>query len=86
MQYIIELTEFQEKCLLNDLLDIQIWLQRAIDGKIDNSLCIAANREKELLILENATSMPISNNTLATNLFAREDYLNRAQRDAAAQQ
>jgi hypothetical protein len=85
MQYTIELTEFQEKCLLNDILDIQSWIQSAIDGKVVNCKQHAADQEKALLISANAESMPTSINTLAANLFLRQDYQNRAQRDAAAQ-
>jgi hypothetical protein len=85
MQYTIELTEFQEKCLLNDILDIQIWIQGAVDGKVANCKTRAADQEKALLIAENAESMPTSVDVLAANLFARENYQNRVQRDATVQ-
>lgn len=78
----INISDAEEACLLNDLLDIDDWVQKAVKGKINNC--------KERLIREwypklfanpLVKSIPASETLLISFIFARPDYKNRAARD-----
>jgi len=85
-QYIVEISQTEEQILLNDLVDVQTWLNEAILGRINCSKKEMANAEKQLLTTEGAEFMPMSIDILCQNYMNRPTYQNREQRDAAARQ
>ena len=83
LNVIVNISNEEEVCLLNDLLDIDNWVQKAIAGKI--------NQCKKRLIREwmpkmfadsSVTTMPASEDAFISAVLARPDYKNRAAREA----
>ena len=85
----ITVTETHQKILSNDLyndinnLGIDVWLQGAIDGKINNSSKRFRNEWTQKLMDDSSFTDTIpSNQTDFVNLVtARSDYKNRKKRD-----
>ena len=85
----ITVTETHQKILSNDLyndinnLGIDVWLQGAIDGKINNSWKRFRNEWTQKLMDDSSFTDTIpSNQTDFVNLVtARSDYKNRKKRD-----
>ena len=80
----VEINDHNEKVLLNDLLDIDDWVQQAVVGKINNcSKRMAQNATAILKADASVETMPATDAGLINALLARDDYKNRAERDAA---
>jgi len=80
----VEISDHNEKVLLNDLLDIDDWVQQAVVGKINNCGKRMANEASAVLKADaSVESMPATDEGLQKALLARDDYKNRAERDAA---
>ena len=80
----VEINDLNEKILLNDLLDINDWVQKAVVGKVNNCKTRMANAASaELKADASVETMPATDDGLIAALFARADYKNRAERDAA---
>jgi len=80
----VEISDHNEKVLLNDLLDIDDWVQKAVIGKINNCGKRMATQATAILKAdESVESMPATDEGLQKALLARDDYKNRAERDAA---
>ena len=81
----VEISDRNEKILLNDLLGIDDWVQAAVVGKINNCKKRMANDATAILKADaSVETMPATDDGLITALLARDDYKNRAERDAAA--
>jgi len=81
----VEISDHNEKVLLNDLLDIDDWVQAAVVGKINNCGKRMANEATAILKADaSVETMPATDLGLQQALLARDDYKNRAERDAAA--
>ena len=81
----VEISDHNEKVLLNDLLDIDDWVQQAVVGKINNCGKRMATQATAILKAdESVESMPATDEGLQKALLARDDYKNRAERDAAS--
>lgn len=80
--YTITLTTLQENILKNDLLDIQVWIQDRVDGKINKCKSRLVNKERADLITENAITTPTALDTLAQDALDRPGYKDRATREA----
>ena len=79
------LTELEEKILKNDLLDIQEWVDGAIDGKINNcKKRMLAEWQPKLMADPEVESIPATEEGLINLIVARADYKDRAARDAEA--
>jgi len=79
----VNISDLDEKILLNDLLDIDDWVQAAVVGKINNCKKRMANSAAAILKADaSIESMPATDDGLITALLARDDYKNRAERDA----
>ena len=79
----VNFSDHNEKVLLHDLLDINTWVQAAVDGKINNCGKRMAIEATAVLKADNSvTSMPATDQGLQEALLARSDYKNRAQREA----
>lgn len=83
----ITVDDTDEKVLLNDLLDIQEWVQDAVDGKVSN--CWKRMQQswtQQLMDDDSFTgSIPSNKADFVTLITSRPDYQNRSQRDAASQ-
>lgn len=77
------ITDAEQAILEHDLLDITDWINKAIEGKIHNCKARAAKEYRAKLTAENAESLPTSDDVAVAAYFAREDYQNRAEREAA---
>tara|TARA_Y100000310_G_scaffold187210_1_gene187285 strand:- start:301 stop:561 length:261 start_codon:yes stop_codon:yes gene_type:complete len=80
----VEISDHNEKLLLNDLLDIDDWVQKAVIGKINS--CGKRMAVEATAVLKADASvefMPATDLGLQQALLARDDYKNRAERDAA---
>lgn len=81
----ITVDDTEEKVLLNDLLDIQEWVQGAVDGKINNAWKrMQQNWTQQLMNDDSFTdSIPSNKDDFVTLVTSRDDYQTRAERDAA---
>jgi hypothetical protein len=81
----VEVTDTEQAILLNDLLDINDWLQGAMDGKKSN--CWKRMQQEWTTKLMNddsfTDSIPSNQADFVALITAREDYITRSQRDAA---
>ena len=79
----VEINDLNQKILLNDLLDIDDWVQKAVVGKINNSKTRMADNASAILKADDSVeSMPATDDGLIEALLARSDYKNRAARDS----
>jgi len=79
----IQITSAMQRCLENDLLDIEEWITQAIKGKSEN--CWTRFRDHWVPILQddpNVESMPMNRDAFIAIVLARPDYMNRVERDA----
>ena len=80
----VTINDTDQKCMKNDLLDLDDWVQKAVTGKINN--CWKRFRQEWITKLMNDETFtdPIpSNKTEFVNLvLARADYKDRTARDA----
>lgn len=81
----ITVDETDEKVLLNDILDIQEWVQGAVDGKVNNSWKRMQQNWTQQLMNDDSFTDPIPSNKddFVTLVTSRDDYQTRAERDAA---
>jgi len=76
------LTTIEVSVLKNDLLDIQDWATKAIDGKV--SSCkkrMIAEWTPKLMADSSVESIPADEDKLIELIVARDDYKNRVERD-----
>ena len=77
------LSSSEEAVLKNDLLDVQDWVDGAIDGKVNN--CKKRMLREWLPKLyddDSVSSIPASEDEIVAMIIARDDYKDRAARDA----
>lgn len=81
----ITINDTDEKVLLNDLVNIQEWVQGAVDGKIHNCWKRMQQNWTQQLMNDDSFTDPIPSNKadFITLITARDDYQTRAERDAA---
>ena len=81
----VTINDTDQKIMKNDLLDINDWVQKAVDGKKNNTWKRFQQEWTTKLINDETFTDPIpSNKTDFVNLVtARSDYKDRAARDAA---
>ena len=80
------LTATEESVLKNDLLDPQDWVAKAIDGKVANcTKRMIAEWLPKLYADESVAQIPASEDEIVALVVARDDYKNRADRDAAVE-
>lgn len=78
----IEISDSDVKCLENDLLDIEEWVQGAIDGKINNcKKRLLREWQPRLLLDPDVKTIPANETALIEYITARSDYQNRSARD-----
>ena len=82
----VEVTDTEQAILLNDLLNIDDWLQAAMAGKKAN--CWKRMQQEWTTKLMNdesfTDSIPSNQADFVALVTAREDYVTRTERDAAS--
>ena len=77
------LSSTEEAVLKNDLLDVQDWVDQAIDGKVSNcKKRMIAEWMPKLYADDSVSSIPASEDEIVAMIVARDDYKDRAARDA----
>jgi hypothetical protein len=77
------LTSTEESVLKNDLLDVQDWVTKAIDGKVNNcKKRMIAEWLPKLYADDSVDSIPASEDEIVAMIVARDDYEDRATKDA----
>jgi hypothetical protein len=81
----VEVTDTEQAILLNDLLNINDWLQGAMDGKKNNCWKrMQSEWTTKLMNDESFTdSIPSNQADFVALIIARDDYKTRTERDAA---
>ena len=77
------LSSTEEAVLKNDLLDVQDWVDKAIDGKVNNcKKRLIREWMPKLYADDSVSSIPASEDEIVAMVIARDDYKDRAARDA----
>ena len=77
------LTTTEVSVLKNDLLDVQDWVTKAIDGKVNNcKKRMIAEWTPKLMADDSVDSIPADEDKLIELIVARSDYKSRADRDS----
>tara|TARA_R110000765_G_scaffold62986_1_gene122407 strand:- start:917 stop:1195 length:279 start_codon:yes stop_codon:yes gene_type:complete len=78
----VDISDHQEKLLLNDLLDVDAWIQAAVTGKTNKCGKRMADQATQVLKADSSVeSMPATDEGLQKALLARSDYKDRVARD-----
>ena len=76
------LTATEESVLKNDLLDVEVWVNRAIDGKVANcKKRMIAEWLPKLYADDSVDSIPANEDDMIAMVVARSDYKDRANRE-----
>jgi hypothetical protein len=76
------LTATEEAVLKNDLLDVQDWVDKAIDGKVNNcKKRMISEWLPKLYADDSVSSIPASEDEIVAMVVARDDYKDRTARD-----
>ena len=80
----VTINDIEQKILKNDLLDINDWVQQAVDGKKNNAWKRMHTTWSTKLMNDETFTDPIPSNKtdFVTLVFARDDYKDRVARDA----
>ena len=77
------LSSTEEAVLKNDLLDVQDWVDKAIDGKVSNcKKRMISEWLPKLYADDSVSSIPATEDEIVAMIVARDDYKDRAARDA----
>ena len=75
------INDTDEKILLNDLLDIQEWVDGAVTGKINQCWSrLEQEWTQKLMDDSNVESIPANKDLYVEMITSRSDYQNRSQR------
>ena len=81
------LSSTEEAVLKNDLLDVQDWVDKAIDGKVNNcKKRMIAEWLPKLYADESVTQIPANEDDMIALVVARDDYKSREDREAPAEE
>ena len=82
MDITVTISDIDEKILLNDLMDINGWIQDAVTGKINScKYRMISEWQPKLFADPDVDNIPADETTLINFIVARDDYKNRAQRE-----
>jgi hypothetical protein len=83
----VTIDDTDQKCMKNDLVDLDTWVQKAVDGKKSN--CWKRFQREWTTKLMNddsfTDSIPSNKEAFVNLVTARADYKDRATRDAEAE-
>lgn len=78
----INISDADEACLKNDLLDIDDWIQKAVKGKVNNcKKRLIREWYPKLMANPAVRSMPADEKLFIAMVLARSDYMDRAARE-----
>jgi len=81
MDITISLTDNEVKCLENDLLDIQEWVEQAVRNKVESCKSrLVQEWVPKLMNDESVATIPANESELISAIMVREDYKTRVQR------
>ena len=83
----VTVDDTDQAVLLNDILNIDTWVQDAVTGKINSSWKRMQSEWTTKLMNDDSFTDPIPSNKsdFVALVTARDDYQTRAERDAASQ-
>ena len=83
----VTVDDTNQAVLLNDILNIDTWVQDAVTGKINNSWKRMQSEWTTKLMNDDSftDSIPSNKADFVALITARDDYQTRAERDAASQ-
>ena len=81
IEYTRVITDEEQQILENDLLDVKDWIDKAIEGKLNNCGKRAAKAYDELAKKEDLDTVPTKDDAKIAALFAHKDYKNRQERE-----
>ena len=77
------LTSLEESVLKNDLLDVQEWVDKAIDGKVSNcKKRMITEWLPKLYADDSVSSIPATEDEIVALVVPRSDYKDRVAREA----
>lgn len=79
--FIIVVSTMEMAIMEDSILDVETWINAAVDGKINNCKSRVIKREVDLAI-KNGESLPAGEDAIVNQHFSRPDYKNRKDRDA----
>ena len=81
----VTINDIDQKCMKNDLLDINDWIQKAVDGKKNNCWKRFQREWTTKLMNDETFTDPIESDKekFVNQVMAHPDYKDRAARDAA---
>lgn len=78
MEFIVTISEKDMKCLENDLIDVNEWIQSAVQGKISSCKDRMVDQWLPKLMNDpNVESLPADKYELVNMIILRSDYKNR---------
>ena len=79
----VTVDDTDQKVLKNDIIDIDLWVQAAVEGKINNCWKRMQNSWTTKLIDDASFTDPIPSNKadFVTLVTSRSDYMDRSERD-----
>lgn len=82
----VEITDLQYLCVADYVVNVEAWIQAAIDGKVNKcSKRIRIAETQRLLDDPAVTVIPPTETELLQAYFNDPGYMNRVERDAAAE-
>lgn len=75
------ITDEEQKMLEHDLFDIKDWIDKAIDGKVNNCMKRAAGECRQIMKQFPDAMIPANDRIAALALFSSKHYKNRLQRE-----
>ncbi len=82
MKIQIEINDIEEKVLKHDLLDIQQWVQDAVNGKINNiKKRLLKEAQEKLFVDPEIDSIPAAESGFLELYFSRPYYKDRTKRE-----
>lgn len=80
---IMEISGTDKKCLKNDLLDIEDWIIKAIEGKINKcKKRLIREWQQKLMVDSSVKTIPANEEDFIKLITSHPDYKNRVEREA----
>ena len=82
MKIQIEISDLDQQVLQHDILDVERWIQDAVNGKINSvKKRLLKEAQEKLFADEEIQSIPATENGLLELYFSRSYYKNRIQKE-----
>ena len=83
MDFTVTISDMNMKILANELLDVDDWIQMAVDGKLQAvKTRMLAEWHTKLLADPDVESIPANEDALIDMIVARDDYKTAVQRES----